>query len=674
MKKIILSLTLFTLLIMEATAQAPQKMNYQAIVRDALGNSLPGGTNVTVRFQIHDGTPSGAVVFQETNTAVTNQFGLITQIIGGTGNLAAVNWGGSAKYLQVQIDANGGSNFTDMGTSQLISVPYALYAANSPAGVTGPQGATGADGATGAQGPQGAAGATGPAGATGAQGLQGLAGAAGPQGNTGSVGPQGNTGPQGSTGAQGVAGATGANGATGTQGLQGATGATGTTGATGADGALTAWSLTGNAGTVDGTNFIGTTDNVPLNIRVNNRNAGRIDPILLNSFWGYQAGISNTTGSNNAANGTSALFYNTTGSNNVANGYAALLNNTTGVGNTANGFNALANNTTGNYNTANGLQALFFNTTGTYNTANGTNALSSNTAGYDNTANGVYALYLNSTGSNNTANGGYALGSNTTGSNNTANGTGALYGNTTGSNNTALGTYADVASGALTNATAIGYGAVVDASNKIQLGDVNVTNVSTSGTYTAGAVTYPNAHGTAGQVLSTTGSGTLAWAAGVVKHYVGELYGGGIVFWVDSTGQHGLISATTDQSNGIQWYNGASTTNAVRDGIGAGIFNTERIIINQGAGNYAAQVCANYQGGGYGDWYLPSLAEMSLMYNNIGPGNAFGLGNVGSFTSDIYWSSSETNADYAWTFYFSYGDTRDNNKGFSYYVRAVRAF
>ena len=131
MKKIILSLTLFTLLIMEATAQAPQKMNYQGIVRDALGNSLPGGTNVTVRFRIHDGTPSGAVVFQETNTAVTNQFGLITQVIGGSSPLTGVNWGSGPKYLQVEIDANGGSNFTDMGTSQLISVPYALYAANS---------------------------------------------------------------------------------------------------------------------------------------------------------------------------------------------------------------------------------------------------------------------------------------------------------------------------------------------------------------------------------------------------------------------------------------------------------------------------------------------------------------------------------------------------------------
>src|SRR5579862_2285992 len=108
-------------------AQAPTQMNYQAIVRDATGNPLPANTNVTVRFQIHDQTPGGTVVFQETDLPATNQFGLINQVIGLTGNLAAVNWGSGPKYLQIEIDPTGGSNFTDMGTTQLISVPYALY-------------------------------------------------------------------------------------------------------------------------------------------------------------------------------------------------------------------------------------------------------------------------------------------------------------------------------------------------------------------------------------------------------------------------------------------------------------------------------------------------------------------------------------------------------------------
>ncbi len=85
------------------------------------------------------------------------------------------------------------------------------------------------------------------------------------------------------------------------------------------------WLLTGNAGTVDGNNFIGTTDNIPFNVRVNNQKAGRIDNTLLNTFWGYQAGNSNTTGNYNTANGNGALQLNTTGYQNTANGYVALL-------------------------------------------------------------------------------------------------------------------------------------------------------------------------------------------------------------------------------------------------------------------------------------------------------------------------------------------------------------
>src|SRR6476620_6527151 len=109
-----------------SNAQTPQQLNYQAVVRDGAGQSLAAGTNVTTRFQIHDVNPTGSVVFQETVTLTTNQFGLITYKIGNSGNLSVVNWGNGAKYLQVEIDPAGGSNFTDMGTSQLLSVPYAL--------------------------------------------------------------------------------------------------------------------------------------------------------------------------------------------------------------------------------------------------------------------------------------------------------------------------------------------------------------------------------------------------------------------------------------------------------------------------------------------------------------------------------------------------------------------
>src|SRR3989441_3156538 len=147
-----------------------------------------------------------------------------------------------------------------------------------------------------------------------------------------------------------------------------------------------------------------------------------------------------------------------------------------GATNTAIGSSALFNNT-GDKNAAVGAGALFSNTTGFSNTASGVSALQSNSTGFFNTASGFSALELNTTGGGNTASGVFALESNTTGGNNTATGVSALANNTTGSKNTAIGSGADVSKGDFTNATAIGAEATVDASNKIRLGNDEVTVV-----------------------------------------------------------------------------------------------------------------------------------------------------------------------------------------------------
>jgi hypothetical protein len=105
-------------------------------------------------------------------------------------------------------------------------------------------------------------------------------------------------------------------------------------------------------------------------------------------------------------------------------------------------------------------------------------------------------------------------------------------------------------------------------------------------------------------------------------HYIGESYGGGIVFFVYDNGQHGLISATADQSTGIRWYAGTYTyTMAFADGVAAGKANTAIIIANQSYSDgemYAAIVCNQYSvtvgGVKYGDWYLPSKYELNLLY------------------------------------------------------------
>lgn len=226
--------------------------------------------------------------------------------------------------------------------------------------------------------------------------------------------------------------------------------------------------------------------------------------------------------------------------------------------NTAFGYNVLASNTTGINNIANGNNALNKNTIGSNNLSLGGNNLSNNTTGSNNTSLGFYALAGNTTGYYNTANGGNALAVNSTGYYNTGIGRKALYNNTIGNHNTAIGNMANVGSSNLENATAIGDSAIVTASNTIQLGNINVTNVKTSGTLTAGAVTYPTTHGISGQVLSTTGSGTLIWsttaapsdasnsAKGIVQ-LAGDLGGNAISPTVNSIG--GVSSSTIGTIN-----------------------------------------------------------------------------------------------------------------------------
>lgn len=143
-----------------------------------------------------------------------------------------------------------------------------------------------------------------------------------------------------------------------------------------------AWSVLGNTGTVDGTNFIGTTDNIPFNFKVNNQKAGRIG-INGETFLGYQAGNVNT-GANNTFTGYQSGLVNTTGSSNVGVGTFALDQNTTAWSNTAVGFKAMHSNTTASGNTAVGDSALFLNTIGANNTTLGYRAGSSITTGSNN--------------------------------------------------------------------------------------------------------------------------------------------------------------------------------------------------------------------------------------------------------------------------------------------------
>ena len=243
--------------------------------------------------------------------------------------------------------------------------------------------------------------------------------------------------------------------------------------------------------------------------------------------------------------------------------------------------------------------------------------------------------------------------------------------------------------------------------------------INKNGTNTS--FTFPATRGTNGQVLSTNGSGTLSWispALGTVTgvtgtapivssggtapvisisaattsaegsmsaadktkldgysavHVIGESYGGGIIFWLDASKQHGLIAATTDQSAGIRWYNGTNTnTTAILDAVYAGKANTRLIIASQGAGSYAAKLCDDYavtvNNEYYDDWYLPSKYELNLLYLQKG------LPGLGDLATGNYWSSNESNSVDAYMRKFFEAYSYPYPKNTLHQVRAIRAF
>ena len=228
MKKLILSLFTIVLITISSFGQAPEGFKYQAVVRDA-GDVILINQAVGMRLKIKVGSVSGTTVYTESFTPTTNTYGLVNLEIGkgnSSDNFATIDWSNGPYFIETAVDLNGGTNYNVMGTSQLMSVPFALYAktsGSSTPGPQGPQGPAGADGVNGtpggAPGPQGPQGIQGPQGATGAPGVTGAQGATGPQGLTGAQGPTGLTGPQGATGPQGNTGAAGATGAQGQGGI-----------------------------------------------------------------------------------------------------------------------------------------------------------------------------------------------------------------------------------------------------------------------------------------------------------------------------------------------------------------------------------------------------------------------------------------------------------------------
>lgn len=287
------SVIIILLISITSQAQAPEKMSFQAVVRNAT-NALVINKPVGMQISVLQGSINGTVVYTETQTPTSNQNGLVSLEIGSgvitKGKFNLIDWANGPYFIKTETDPTGGTSYSITGTSQLLSTPYALYAKTSgsstpgpqgiqgPMGASGPQGITGLTGDIGPGGPQGPIGNPGVAGPVGSQGPIGLTGAIGhdglqgptgltgdtgpigPQGligNTGAAGPIGLPGPIGNTGEIGPQGAIGNTGAVGPIGPQGLVGNTGAIGPIGPQGTIGSTGAVGSQGLIGNTGAVG---------------------------------------------------------------------------------------------------------------------------------------------------------------------------------------------------------------------------------------------------------------------------------------------------------------------------------------------------------------------------------------------------------------------------------
>lgn len=213
--------------------------------------------------------------------------------------------------------------------------------------------------------------------------------------------------------------------------------------------------------------------------------------------------------------------------------------------------------------------------------------------------------------------------------------------------------------------------AIQDTANNLRNDLVTKNNVLTLKNTTAFTPSADYQPATKKYVDDNSGSSSTTYS-------IGDTLQGGIVFWVDETGEHGLIAAISDYETTIKWNTGTNMFTGTEhgDGLYSGEMNTALIIAVQMPSNqgfdFAAKVCADYfviagNGANYGDWYLPSKYELNLL--------CLQKDVVGGFTDGLYWSSNEHYTTGVWIQNFSTGTQYDTGyKKNEYNVRPIRTF
>jgi trimeric autotransporter adhesin len=419
-----------------SSAQAPNKFSYQAVIRNA-SNALVSNAPVGIKISVLQTTSTGTTVYSETHTSTTNINGLASIEIGGgtvvSGVFANINWANGPFFIKTETDPTGGTSYSIVGTSQLLSVPYALFASNT-ANTWGTLGNASTSPATNFIG------------TTDNQDVvfkrNGLV--------SGRI-----NGANLSFGQNSLLAPTASfNSAFGTESLQFIT--SGQFNSAVGYQALRA-NTTGAQNTAFGADALTENTTAQANTAVGYRSLLFNQIGFQNTAIGANTLESNVEGDRNTAVGNFALKLNTN-NNNTAVGFKALEGNVIGLDNTALGHEALlvCNR---NYNTAVGNQAAKALTTGNYSVAIGNRALATNIIGDQNVAVGAISLE-GATGAGNTAIGYFALGALGAGLTNTAVGNSAMLNQTSGNNNTSIGYQAVVPSTTGNNQVRIGNTAV----------------------------------------------------------------------------------------------------------------------------------------------------------------------------------------------------------------------
>lgn len=671
-----LLLTLYAIItIAEIFAQVPEKMSYQAVVRNGSGQIIPN-QKVGIKVSILQDSELGIAVYSETHAPTTNSMGLVTIEIGNgtvvSGIFGTVNWSSGNYFIKTEIDPAGGTNYTLMGTNKLLSVPYALYAKNAGQyseidpvfknsfdfSNAAPNDLLQFNGTkwvkftpnylTSISIPNQTAGDL--------MYFNGTSWIRIPKGFDGQILTLQAGIPVWVTSSATV------NLQAPTVTLQPATNVLANTvtlnGIINPNGFYTSSYF--ELG--EDTNYGNSIQSEPITGNVNT-NINLDISVLANTTYHYRLVASNAVGKtqtndltfttpcgvpNVIATGITDVTVNNATLNGTVNANGLITATSFEYGTTSSYGNSIIANpssVSGNYETSifSEITGLAGGTTYHYR-VKATNALGT-----------AYSNDISFT----------TLGNLPTATTSAATNITPKAANLNGTVNANLISTSVLFEYGLTPS----YGSSSPANESPVEGDettnveVRVEGLSANTVYHYRVVAINSKGTTYGDDLTFTTSESFM---------IGDAYQGGIIFYLTGTypNQHGLVCAPTDQSDGIRWYNGSEVaTEATETAVGKGQINTNKIVAMYGSGSYAAKLCDDLVLNGYNDWFLPSKDELGLMYTNLY------LNDKGNFTRGTYWSSSEiVNLLFemyeAWYHVFNTGS---QNHGPTYNINCVRA-